>query len=317
MPGNVKQRIGISGGGSGLTNRRPCLMLFSMPPGVPPHYEPEDAKKRLCILHANCQGDPLAFLLAASPEFSSIYAIRRFVNYRREPIPGELLARCSLFLFQPLGDAWDELSSSRLAERLRPDARCLRIPNMFFKGYWPFWTNAGPLDFGDSFLDHLADQGLSRAEAMHVYLRGKLETKYDLDAIARESLARERHKENPSAVKTADFVAAHWRNRQLFSSVNHPAPELMVRVADAILAALDLPPVPEAIRRACPPCDADFDLPVHPAVGRHFGLPFVSEERRYNIFGRSLTFAEYAACYLDCRLRGLDNFITYLHLVEK
>ncbi|MDR2727325.1 MAG: hypothetical protein LBC10_04965 [Deltaproteobacteria bacterium] len=278
---------------------------------------PEDAVKRLCILHANCQGDPLAFLLAASPEFSARYAVRRFVNYRRDPIPGDLLARCALFLFQPLGDAWDELASSRLAERLPQDARCLQIPNMFFKGYWPFWTNAGPLDFGDSFLDRLAEQGLSQAEAMHVYLHGKLETKFDLDAIADETLARERDKERLAEVRSADFVAMHWRNRQLFTSVNHPAPELMIRAADGILAALDLPPAPEAAKRACPPCDADFDLPIHPAVGRHFGLPFVSEARRYNIFGHPMSFAEYAACYMDCRLRGLDNFIAYLHLVKK
>jgi len=30
-----------------------------------------------------------------------------------------------------------------------------------------------------------------------------------------------------------------------------------------------------------------------------------------------MTFARYAACYLDCRLRGLDNFIAYLHLVQE
>lgn len=278
---------------------------------------PEDAVKRLCILHANCQGDPLAFLLAASPEFSALYAIRRFVNYRREPIPDELLEQCSLFLFQPLGEAWDELASSRLTERLSPGARCLQLPNMFFKGYWPFWTNAATLDFGDSFLDHLVEQGLSQAEAMHIYLHGKLDAKFDLDAIAAETLAREEKKERLAAVKTADFVAAHWRDRQLFTSVNHPAPELIIRMADGILAELDLPPVPEAARRACPPCDTDFDLPIHPAVGRHFGLPFVFEARQYNVFGRLMTFAEYTVCYIDCRLRGLDNFIAYLHLVKQ
>ena len=276
-----------------------------------------DAVKRLCILHANCQGDPLAFLLAASPAFSALYSIRRFVNYRRDPIPDDLLANCSLFLFQPLGDAWDELATSRLAGRLPRDARCLQIPNMFFKGYWPFWTNTGPLDFGDSFLDRLAEQGLSKAEAIHVYLRGKLETKFDLDAIAAATLERERDKERAAAIKTADFVAAHWRERQLFTSVNHPVPELLIRVADGILAAIHLPPVPETARRACPPCDADFDLPIHPAVGRHFGLPFVSEQRQYNIFGHPMTFAQYAARYMDCRLSGLDNFIAYLHLAKE
>ncbi len=270
--------------------------------------------KRLCILHANCQGDPLAFLLRSTPEFAAEFDIFRAVNYRRDPIPDELLARCALFLFQPLGEKWDELASSRLMDKLPSTAVSLHVPNMFFKGYWPFWTNTGPMAFGDSFLDHLADQGLSLAEGMHIYLHGRLSSKFDLDAIAAESLERERDKERLAVVGTADHVAAFWKERQLFTSVNHPQAELCLRVADAILERLNLPPVPPAARRACPLCDADFDLPIHPEVGRHFGLPFVFPERTYNIFGKSLTFAQYAACYLDCRLRGSD-FIAYLHQI--
>ena len=270
--------------------------------------------KRLCILHANCQGEPLAFLLRSSPHFDAAFTLRHVTNYKREPIPEEALAQCALFLFQPLGEQWDELASSRLEEKLPASAISLQVPNMFFKGYWPFWTNAGTMAFGDSFLDYLADQGLSLSEAMRIYLHGKLGAKFDLDAIVAETLERERVKEQRAFVKTVDFVAEHWKNRQLFSSVNHPQPELCLLMADAILERLGLPPVPEAARQACPPCDADFDLPIHPEVGRHFGLPFVSVERTYPVFGKRLTFAQYVLCYLDCRQHGGD-FVAYLHQV--
>lgn len=271
--------------------------------------------KRLCILHANCQGDPLAFLLRAVPEFDERYEIRRFVNYLREPIADDLLRRCSVFLFQPLGESWDELATSRLAEKLPHGAVCLQLPNMFFKGYWPFWTSASRMAFGDSFLDKLISQGLSMAEAMHVYLRGRALEQYDFAAMAEESLAREREKERNAVVGMADLVAKHWRERQMFTTVNHPARELIVRMADAVLERLNCPPVSEAARLACPQCgEDDFELPIHPVVGQRFNLPFVTEHRVYNVYGRPLTFAQYAACYMDCSLQGLD-FVSYLHAV--
>jgi hypothetical protein len=187
---------------------------------------------------------------------------------------------------------------------------------MFFKGYWPFWTNAGPLDFGDGFLDLLVDQGLSLAEAKHVYLRGVLETKFDLDAIAADSLNREREKERCAVVGTADFVAERWRREQMFHSVNHPDKALCLRVANGVLAALGLPPVPGPAGENCPPCNGDFDLPIHPGVGRHFGLPFAGEDRRYNIFGRPMTFEQYITCYLSCRLQGEKDFAAWLHSAQ-
>jgi hypothetical protein len=268
---------------------------------------------RLCILHANCQGGPLAFLLNSVPEFAAAYTVRRVVNYRRTPIPEEIMAACSLFLFQPLGDEWDELTSSRLRERLPGKALCLQLPNMFFKGYWPFWTNAGPMDFGDSFLDHMVEQGLSLAEAKHVYLRGGLESKFDLDAIAAGSLDREREKERCAVVGTADVVAQRWKREQMFSSVNHPGRHLCLHVAGGVLSALGMPPVPHAARDMCPPCNDDLDLPIHPGVGRHFGLPFAGADRRYNIFGRSMTFEQYITCYLHCRMQGGHDFTAWLH----
>jgi hypothetical protein len=48
-------------------------------------------EQRLAILHANCQGQPLACALAASPEFARAYSTRVMLNYTREPVQQEAI----------------------------------------------------------------------------------------------------------------------------------------------------------------------------------------------------------------------------------
>ena len=82
----------------------------------------------LCLLHANCQGGPLARLLALSPDFAARWSVRHVINYTREPVPEDALRGCTLFLYQPLGAHWGELASARLLARLNPGAAVLRLP---------------------------------------------------------------------------------------------------------------------------------------------------------------------------------------------
>lgn len=272
----------------------------------------------LCLLHANCQGGPLARLLALSPGFAARWTVRHVINYTREPVPRDALRGCTLFLYQHLGPQWGELASERLLEGLQPGVTALRVPDLFFKGYWPLWTNASTMNFGDIYLDYLTDQGLDLAEIIHLYLRGRLEGLYDLDGLVAESQARQRERERGSVVELADYVEQHWKRVQLFSSVNHPCPDLMRRIADAVLTRLDLPPLAAGVtegRADSLACDVQFELPIHPAVGRHFGLSFAGPDRRYPVYGKRLTFRQYALCYADCRRRGL-NFQEYLAAVE-
>ncbi len=269
-----------------------------------------------CILHANCQGEPLARLLAASPAFAARWSIRHYVNYIREPVPDEDLAACSLFLYQDLGPQWGGLSSAALLSRLPAHATALCLPNLFFKGYWPLWTSQSSMHFGDVYLDYLVDQGLNPAEILRLYLSPTLTARYDLDALKDESQALERRREASAILSCVDYIEEHWRDVQLFSTVNHPGPELMRRVADAALAALGLPRLPEHLPAGLElSCDPHFHLPIHPTVGRHFGLPFAGEERRYPAYAHWLTFRQYALCYIDCRQKGL-NLLEYLQAVR-
>lgn len=303
--------------------------------------------RNLCLIHANCQGDPLAKLLAASPQFAARYEIRRYTNYLRERVAPAELSGCGLFLYQHLGEKWDDHASDRLLSMVNPAARVLRLPNMLFTGYWPFWTNRSPMDFGDAFLDRLVSMGLGMAEILHVYLHGDIAAKYDLDAMLRASLDVERDKERGAGVEsgmvggdggdggsragrdgsavpdgipavvapTVELVEALWKQERLFATINHPNRRLVLHVAEGVLAALGMDLLPPAAGEGFTDPYPEFELPIHPQVAAHHGLAFGGPDATYNIYGRRMTFEEYVRRYADCRLRGIDNFIGYLQLV--
>lgn len=135
---------------------------------------PQGNTVSICILHANCQGGPLTRLLRLSPAFSRRWDILHITNYDRSPVPSDALEHCSLFLYQHLGPQWGDLASENLLSRLPRNAVSLCLPNLFFMGYWPFWTSDSSMNFGDICLDYLTDKGLSPAEILHVCLHGRL-----------------------------------------------------------------------------------------------------------------------------------------------
>ena len=272
--------------------------------------------REICVLHANCQGEPLAQLLAASPEFAARWRICQYTNYTREAIPDFILKNTSLFLFQHLGPEWGEVSSDVLLARLGGNARPVCIPNMFFLGYWPFWTKDSPMDFGDFFLDKLYASGAGKAEILRVYLHGDIRRMVDLEAGVQKTLDAEFAKEERCAVKTAAFVAENWKKIRLFQTVNHPDAPLLVYVAQKLLACLGLPPLSESVCRAFAFGYEGFALPIHPKVAAFHHLPFADENTQYPVFDRTMTFPQYISRYIDCRMNHLEeSFFAYLQLV--
>lgn len=267
---------------------------------------------RTVILHANCQGRPLAAQLLASPEFARRFAPRVYLNYAREEIPEAELAACGLFLYQHLGPEWGDMSSAALLSRLPAGCPSLCIPNMFFRGPWPLWSGAPGFDYRDVFLDRLLEMGLPGQEILRLYLQLPLERKFDLDALLAETVARETERQARTPVKYLDHVLEHWRSRPLFFTVNHPGPELLQLAAAGILRHLGLAPAEPALQPdplALGEGYADFELPVHPQAAVYYGLAYGGANQVYNVYGRPRTFAQYAAAYVGCRLAGVDDFI--------
>ncbi|OIO03966.1 MAG: hypothetical protein AUJ49_03865 [Desulfovibrionaceae bacterium CG1_02_65_16] len=277
-------------------------------------------EKRLAILHANCQGEPLARALCASPEFAAAFVPRVYCNYTREDVPQEALDACGLLLYQHLGPEWGALASASLLRRLPARTPSLCVPNMFFRGPWPLWSGAPGFDYRDRLLDHLLDMGLPRRDILHLYLRTPLAAKYDLDALLAETIATERERQAKTPVPYLDHVLEHFRARPLFFTVNHPGPELIALAAAGILQHLGL-------ARAAPAALAEgerlsalatgyeeFFLPIHPQAAEFYGLAYGRADARYPVYGLERSFEQYAAAYVDCRLAGINDFIGYLQL---
>lgn len=267
--------------------------------------------RALCLLHANCQGNELRQILEATPSFSRYFRIRLLCNYLRETPSSIDLEQCALFLYQPLGEHWGNLSSAALLEHLPQKAITIPLPNLFFKGYWPFWEHSTVINFQDSLLENLLRVGDDDAVIRQLYLYGGLVEKASLDAIAEASLQEAAQRERDIPIKTAAFIREHWREQQLFLTINHPAPCLLSRVVENVLRLLHIDAHPPCM----PPLYNNFHLPIHPQVARHFSLHWIEEHQRYPVFGRMLTFADYVSTYIACRRQGIQDFVKMLDMM--
>lgn len=301
--------------------------------------------RALCLIHANCQGAGLMSLLSVTEAFSRNFEVRHCLNYTGQVLEQALLDKTDLYLYQDLGAAWGKGSSASTLQRLPAHCKCLQIPNLFFKGYWPFWSStvrqapektgkadhangqpgkkqagshASPagIDFTDGFLESLLARGLSPGEALSLACGRDAHRLWramgDVESIALDSIAREEAKQKGCEISCASILRDNWRDEQLFITVNHPSPRLFFHVADSVLDLLGLGHLPVAVRRAWVHPDGDFWLPIHPALGKILGLPFASQERKYPVFATSLTHFEYTAAYLACRNHGVGDLLVFL-----
>lgn len=268
--------------------------------------------KQLCIVHANCQGPPLLERLKTCPAFDAQYDCELYTNYIKEPVPEEKIATCDLFLHQHLEAKWGNLASGVLLGKLPGKARHLCIPNMFFKGYWPLWSGEKGFDYRCMYLDELVAAGLPPKETVMLYLRSNMDRKYDLLDLVSQSIEHEREREQHTPIKYMDLLLANYREQRLFNTVNHPGKLLMDHVAAGVLEALGLDhPGQDAFDELEEPF-AEFEQPINPKVGDHFGWEFATPETEYQIYGRQMNHARFVANYVMCAQAKIPDFIGYL-----
>ena len=268
--------------------------------------------KELCLVHANCQGDPLMERLRLCPEFADRFECVLVTNYTRAPVPDDLLSRCALFLYQFLGPAWNELASDRLLEKLPASARSLCIPNMFFKGYWPTWSGKAGFDYRCTLLDELSATPLPTEEVVMLYLHTDLAKKYDLLSLVAGTLERERERESHTPVKYLDVISREYRSEQLFNTINHPRGRLMNHAAAGVLTELGfMPPDADALEALGEPFP-ELEQPIHPKVAAHFGWNFAGPDRQYAVYGRRMSFLRWVANYVFAKRAGVTDFIGFL-----
>jgi len=268
--------------------------------------------KELCIVHANCQGEPLIERLKTCPEFHEKYECFLFTNYTRERIPPRALEHCSLFLYQHLGEKWDDLASDVLIAKIPASAHRLCIPNMFFKGYWPTWSGSPGFDYRCMYLDELIATDLPPEQVIMLYLHTNVAQKYDLLSLVADTIETEREREKHTPIKYLDIINQNYRDIRLFHTVNHPGSLLMNHVATGVLEELGFPPPSNALLEALDEPFAEFDQPINPKVADIFGWEFAGVDYEFQIYGRTLTFARWVANYVFAQRAEVSDFIGFL-----
>lgn len=268
--------------------------------------------KELLLIHANCQGEPLAWFLGRLPGVAERFEIRLVTNFQGELLPDELLSRCNVFLYQHLGENWGELASELVKKRLPASCQTLSFPSMFFREYWPFWGHVADWEFPDTLLDSLLDKGLPPAEVKRVYLRSGVVPAHDFEAMTQASIDRERIKEQFTPIKHVERMLEGRKETMVFNTANHPGHELLCWLGKRVLEELgwDLPD--EGVVAFMPQLHPEFKLPIHPLVAEARGLKFAGWETKYPVYGRKLTFEQYVDEYLLARMNGFNEFISYL-----
>ena len=233
---------------------------------------------------ANCQSRPLADLLklmSPSVEISCITV----VHLVKDSEAAESWASYEEFDFvfaQAVQDNYPTTFVRTGALKQRLGSKVVTWPNIYFRGQCPdtrFVTSAagrvvGPLGDYQNITTYAAwRSGLGVAETVDRMLSGG-----DwVDSLADEaprSMAELRMREASLDVGIADHIAAHWQERRLFYTFNHPANELLIRVARDLLAYIGLTPDTSAAPAQFPEALDQFIPALLPPLAERLGLRY-------------------------------------------
>jgi hypothetical protein len=265
--------------------------------------------KDICIISANCQGAYLKQLLEHSPEFSNKFDVHYFVNYNHEVVPANLLSACKLLIYQPLGSQWGDLSSEYLTAQLPQGAMKLAVNYLTFPLYWPFMAQDsrnipdgvhpfGQFPYGDSVILSMIESKESPTSIYRKYMDKDFILEHlDPRKTIDDYVSQQRDIESRRDQQLLNFILDHYQETKLFESHNHPSAALCTYQTNDLLKKIGFPKlekIPDLQHLQI------FQQPIHPVVADKMGLRFdCLKDSIYKIWGKSMTFMEYAKVYID------------------
>ena len=264
---------------------------------------------RLIVFVGNCQLDALANLyrrVAARPEDQVVY----LASYRASDAAGcAQVAKADILLRQVLDFA-------PVVGDMQTRAEVHLVPHLGAPFLWPCTGRPHPYnapapsldahgpypaELGDSFLDRLIAAGVPAEEAARIYLETDIATKRRVGRMAEIVLENQRARDRVCGTSFADTISARFRTEALFTSPNHPTPSLTATLATEMFGRMGVASAVLEQIAASPP-DGLFpttETPLHASIISHFGLRFVTPERRYLYFNEGrFTFEEFAVRYM-------------------
>lgn len=270
---------------------------------------------------------PVAHLLLRHERFRRNYRIKlcesvgtgNFAGNFSELMP--LLGDVSVLIYQPpIWATWGDNGEiyRRLMQAASSNVLQVTVPYAVFNPLWPCHHNeaqrsaaaAGQPDdrsllfsYSDANVLHLVREGGTPQEIVAQYCAMDLPAELDLTHLKDANIARQRPMEAETDVKILDFILETYRADSVFNCINHPSNHLNLYITNQILKILSMEPLSyHILEQICvvnPP-----QIPIHPAISRHFDLKWATPDVRYQV-GRfsKFTFEEYiyelASAYLE------------------
>ena len=193
----------------------------------------------------------------------------------------------------------------------------IAVPLVHCGFYWPFAGQPHPnnpilphmatgpygAEMSDGFLNRHIKRGTPAEAAVAEYLALDVNQVVMLDRLREVVLEKQAMRDAATGFDLASLMAEHFRTEQIFLTPFHPNLRVALALASQTLSRLGmLSSELVAMRRATreTPFPKD-ELPVHPAVARHWGLTWAAPERRYNFLNEGgFTFLEYVRRYVRC-----------------
>lgn len=190
------------------------------------------------------------------------------------------------------------------------------IPFVAAPFLWPFAGQAHPRntptpflpsgpyggEAGDSYLNGLINQGVGAEDALARYLALDIAREAEPDRRLEEAIGLQRARDEAAGGwPVADTIATHFRREPVFLSPTHPNARVCRLMATELFRRLgarpgDVERMAQATTR--PPMPRE-ELPVHPALARHFGLRWAGPARRWRLLNEgSFTFSEWVLRYM-------------------
>lgn len=191
----------------------------------------------------------------------------------------------------------------------------LFIPMVTAGFLWPFAGQAHPRnadcpflvggpyggEASDSYLNRLILAGTDPEEAVEAYMDLDVRNRTNLDRLYELIIDRQRSRDEAAEYRISEIIEQHFRSEQIFLSPYHPNVRVAVSLATQFFQQMGASPQDIARMQACTRVTPfpKGELPIHPSVARHFGMDFVTPDRRYRFLNEGLfTFREYALRYM-------------------
>lgn len=275
---------------------------------------------------ANCQGEPFAEILRLFFGFEILLTVKAHrLDLLNEQKLNHAIDASDFILSQEIQSNFPcELIRSEVA-RARCPKKFLLWQNLYFGGYNPelFYLRAepgrpyrGPL--GDYHIKDIADgykDGLS-TEQVTALIRNPEVNRERYAAKVQGSIEELKNREKSTLTPISDFVAENFRKRRLFFTFNHPANELLFRVAHLLAKELGVRPLERFRNNILNERLNDILLPINPGI-RDQMAPTVSDWDSYTGFRYSFNEGGQVILGKERRFYKTDELVNHFYHTYK